>query len=89
VPVVRTALNQALGAWPGLVRPGLVTLTGSVEEDRSLVMAWASAGISHLLVQAPVASLSVVSRYLQPEVGMVDFPRVIADAALPVAWAPA
>lgn len=89
VPVVRTALDQELGLWSGLVRPGLVTLTGSMVEDRALVMAWASAGISHLLVQAPVASLSVVSRYLQPEVGMVGFPRVIADAALPVVWAPA
>ena len=89
VPVVRTGLEEALGLWPGLLRPGLVTLTGSMEEDRSLVMAWASAGISHLFVEVPVASLSMVSRYLQPEVGMVGFPRVIADAALPVVWAPA
>lgn len=86
VPVLRTAPPPVTGA-PGTLVPGLVALSGDLDANRSLVQTWADAGVSHLLLDLPTgASLAEVSRYLQPEVGMVRFPRVIADAELPMDW---
>ena len=86
VPVLRTAPPTVAGV-PGSLVPGLVALSGDLDADRALVQTWADAGVSHLLLDLPSgASLAEVSRYLQPEVGMVRFPRVIADAELPMDW---
>ena len=85
VPVVRTEPGSP--GVSGALIPGLVALTGNLEADRTRVQAWADAGVSHLLLDRSAGgSLDDVSRYLQPEVGMVRFPRVIADAALPMEW---
>lgn len=82
VPVVRRALREPTTA--GLVQPGLVELSGELAQDRETVLAWASAGVTHLFVQG--ARLDDVSRFLQPEVGMVQFPRIVANAAQPMPW---
>jgi len=71
------------------VAPGLATLTGDLETDRETVLAWASAGATHLLCRLPAgeaaeAALGLVARWLAPEVAMVAFPRVIAAAPLPL-----
>ena len=85
VPVVRTEPGSP-GSSGALV-PGLLTLTGDLATDRGVVQGWADAGVSHLLLDRSAGgSLADVSRYLQPEVGMVRFPRVIADAELPMEW---
>lgn len=83
------------------VQPGVADLTGDLEHDRALVTAWADAGATHLLVRppgtagrgasgvAPGAFFGLyVARYLQPEVSMPGFPRIMAEADLPASWTP-
>ena len=85
VPLVRTEPGSP--GPSGALVPGLLALTGDLETDRGVVQSWADAGVSHLLLDLFAGgSLVDVSRYLQPEVGMVRFPRVIADAELPMEW---
>ncbi len=83
------------------VQPGVCDLTGDLDHDRALVTAWADAGATHLLVRPPGAAgraasgVAVgaffglyVARYLQPEVSMPGFPRIMAEAELPAPWTP-
>lgn len=83
------------------VQPGLVDLTGDLARDRALVTAWADAGATHLLVRPPLPAGReaagapggaffglYVARYLQPEVSMPGFPRIMAEAELPAPWTP-
>lgn len=75
------------------VQPAVAVLTGDLEVDRDLVVAWSAAGATHLLLgppptAAPDSLVGVVARYLQPEVGMPSFPRIMAESALPHTWTP-
>lgn len=83
------------------VQPGLADLTGDLAHDRALVTTWADAGATHLLVRPPLPAGReaagspggaffglYVARYLQPEVSMPGFPRIMAEAELPAPWAP-
>ncbi|AQA02608.1 hypothetical protein BVC93_09370 [Mycobacterium sp. MS1601] len=76
------------------VQPGCVELTGEVNADRELVSRWAAAGATHLLVRPPVAVgpdlfSGYIARYLQPEVAMPHFPRIMAESDPPARWLPA
>lgn len=69
------------------VAPGRTSLTGDLDTDRATVVAWASAGATHLACElAGADDLGALARWLVPEAGMVAFPRVVADAALPAPW---
>ncbi|HEY0187910.1 MAG TPA: hypothetical protein VGC67_10515 [Cellulomonas sp.] len=83
------------------VQPAVADLTGDLDQDRALVTAWADAGATHLLVRPPLPAGRAaagtpgaaffglyVARYLQPEVSMPGFPRIMAEADLPTAWTP-
>ncbi len=70
------------------VQPAIATLSGRLEDDRALVQAWADAGATHLLATTPDDApgdflVRYVARYLQPEVAMPAFPRIMAEAPLP------
>ena len=76
---------------PKLVEPGLTTITGSMKVDRDQVSRWAAAGVSHLMLELPVDAdlvgiMTMVSRYLAPEVLMPHFPRVMSDSRVPLPW---
>jgi hypothetical protein len=76
---------------PKLVQPGVATITGNLKPDREQVIAWAQAGVSHLLLQLPEgaeldAIMTLVSRYLGPEVMMPHFPRVMSESRVPLPW---
>lgn len=73
------------------IQPALARISGSLEEDRATVIAWAGAGATHLLIEVPPhvdqqAALTMVSRYLAPEVAMPHFPRVMSDSKVPLPW---
>ena len=73
------------------VQPALARIAGSLNEDRDTVTAWAAAGATHLLLEVPPgadqpAVMTMVSRYLAPEVGMPHFPRVMSDSRVPLPW---
>ncbi len=73
------------------VQPALARISGSLEEDRDTVTAWAAAGATHLLLEVRPhadqhAVMTMVSRYLAPEVGMPHFPRVMSDSRVPLPW---
>jgi len=75
----------------GLVRPARAALSGDLDADRALASTWRAAGATHLLLELPPgrepdAVLTLVSRHLAPEVGMVGFPRVISESAAPLPW---
>ncbi len=78
----------------GSVQPGIARIAGSLSEDRALVTAWAEAGATHLLLELPEGGeagnraelLTMISRYLAPEVGMPHFPRVMSDSRVPLPW---
>ncbi len=45
---------------------------------------WSSAGATHLLCTlGGTATVDAIARWLQPEVAMVGFPRVVAETPLP------
>lgn len=74
-----------------LVQPALATFVGSVEEDRAVAVAWALSGVTHLLVHLPVhldlaSTMRYVSRFVVPEVGMPDYPRVMSESKEPTQW---
>ena len=85
VPLVATETG-AIDA-EDTVCPARCALDGDLDVDRRRVVEWSQAGATHLLCtldgEATVASLA---RWLIPEVGMVAFPRVVAEAPLPAAW---
>jgi hypothetical protein len=73
------------------VQPGIATITGSLENDRDTVIAWADAGATHLLLELPRGAqeesvMTMISRYLVPEVGMPHFPRVMSNSKVPLPW---
>lgn len=83
------------------VQPAVADLTGDLDRDRALVTAWSAAGATHLLLRPPAPAGReaagaagatffglYVARYLQPEVSMPGFPRIMAEADLPAAWTP-
>jgi hypothetical protein len=78
-------------ANPKLVEPGLVSISGHLKHDRDLVTKWAAAGVTHLFVELPAGanlaeSMTLVSRYLAPEVLMPHFPRVMSESKVPLPW---
>ena len=73
------------------VQPAIARITGSLSEDRDAVSAWMVAGATHLLLEIPPgadqsAVMTMVSRYLAPEVAMPHFPRVMSDSKVPLPW---
>lgn len=76
---------------PQLVQPGLAAITGHLKTDRDHVTQWAAAGVTHLMLELPVEAdlvetMTMVSRYLAPEVLMPHFPRVMSDSRVPLPW---
>ena len=76
---------------PGLVQPGLGSVSGDVELDLETVTRWAAAGTTHLLLQLPEDArvdevLTMVARHLQPEVGMPQYPRIVSNVQVPLPW---
>ncbi len=73
------------------VQPALDRLSGDLDADRALVVAWADAGASHLLLRVdhtddPGVLRDYVGRFLIPEVAMVQFPRILAEVSPPPIW---
>jgi luciferase-like monooxygenase len=73
------------------VQPGIASITGTLNSDRETVNAWTAAGATHLLLELPRgaaqdAAMTVISRYLAPEVGMPHFPRVMSNSKVPLPW---
>lgn len=69
------------------VAPGRTALGGSLEDDRDDVIEWARAGATHLVCAlSGAATIEAMQRWLQPEVAMVAFPRLITQTPLPAAW---
>lgn len=73
------------------VQPGTASISGVLKEDRDLVNVWAAAGCTHLLLELPPDAdvtdlLTMISRYLAPEVAMPHFPRVMSDSRVPLPW---
>ena len=67
--------------------PRAADLTGDVDADRQAVIEWSSAGATHLLCAlAGSANIEALVRWLQPEVAMVEFPRVVTETPLPAPW---
>jgi len=72
------------------VSPGRIALLGSIDDNRGALIAWSNAGATHIVCDMPVdawdATLASVVRWIVPEVSMVGFPRVVAEAELPLPW---
>ncbi len=73
------------------MQPAVARLSGDLDADRALVLAWRDAGATHLLVGLPdplgaEVLRDYVARHLIPEVAMVDFPRLMAESAPPPSW---
>ena len=73
------------------VQPGIARISGKLKADREAVTAWAAAGATHLLIELPARSdeeavMTMVARYLVPEVAMPHFPRVMSDSKVPLPW---
>jgi hypothetical protein len=76
---------------PKIVEPGLASITGNLKPDRELVSEWAAAGVTHLFIGLPAGAdldktMTMVSRYLAPEVLMPHFPRVMSESKVPLPW---
>jgi hypothetical protein len=75
---------------PKLVQPGVTAIKGELAPDRALVSEWAAASASHLFLELPKGAapdlMTLVSRYLSPEVAMPNFPRVMSDSKVPLPW---
>jgi len=89
LPVLARKPEQASGER--YVQPAVAGIRGDMKEDRELVSRWAEAGATHLLLELAAgadeaAVLTMVSRYLAPEVGMPHFPRVMSDSKVPLPW---
>lgn len=72
------------------VRPVTLTLSGDLDRDLAASAERRSSGATHCLVRLPdqdqERSFDQLVRWIAPEAAMVDFPRVVADVALPAAW---
>ncbi|MTD15110.1 LLM class flavin-dependent oxidoreductase [Nakamurella sp. YIM 132087] len=91
VPVIARSFDEVDPA--AQVQPAIGQLSGDLTDDRELVIGWSDAGATHLLVEPPAGAdadffAGYVARYLQPEVSMPSFPRVMAEADLPSRWTP-
>ena len=85
IPAVATETNAIQDGAD--VSPARCTLGGDLDADRQLVVEWSNAGATHLLCTlAGTADVGMLARWLIPEVGMVAFPRVVADAPEPASW---
>jgi len=89
LPVVAAETREV--HQPPLVQPAMTSITGSLNPDREHVIAWAATGVTHLLLAPPAgadlqALLTMLSRYLGPEVLMPHFPRVMSDSRVPLPW---
>lgn len=76
---------------PMLVQPGVTAIKGELVPDRAHVTEWAAASVTHLFIELPKEAepekvMTLVSRYLGPEVGMPHFPRVMSDSRVPLPW---
>jgi hypothetical protein len=85
------AQDPAASATDRSVKPGVMRISGTLKSDREAVGAWAAAGATHLLLELPVgadqdAVMTMISRYLMPEVAMPHFPRVMSDSKVPLPW---
>lgn len=75
-----------------VVQPATAELLGELEHDRELVRTFFEAGVTHLIVSIPITGDSesfvrdYLARFIQPEVGMVDYPRVMSESTPPMAW---
>jgi len=73
------------------VLPAIAALTGSLEHDREMVGGWTGMGATHLFVELPrdadqSRAMTMISRYLVPEVAMPHFPRVMSSSKVPLPW---
>jgi alkanesulfonate monooxygenase SsuD/methylene tetrahydromethanopterin reductase-like flavin-dependent oxidoreductase (luciferase family) len=85
LPVVAGRLADVDSSLP--VAPGRVELGGDLDADRRLVAEWSAAGATHLLCTlSGSATVDALARWLQPEVAMVGFPRVVTESPLPAQW---
>ncbi len=85
IPVV--AIEPAEIDVSDQVAPGRCAIAGDLGTDRDLIVEWADAGATHLLCAlGGTATIAALAHWLIPEVGMVGFPRLVADAPLPAAW---
>lgn len=87
----RLARDPAGASAERMVQPAITRIAGSLDEDRAKVVSWADAGATHLLLELPrgvdeEAVLTMVSRYLSPEVAMPHFPRVMSNSKVPLPW---
>jgi len=76
---------------PKLLQPGVTAIKGELALDRAHVTEWAAVSVTHLFVELPKEAepgkvMTLVSRYLGPEVGMPHFPRVMSDSRVPLPW---
>ncbi len=61
--------------------------SGDLDADRREVIEWSAAGATHLLCAlSGSASVEAIARWLQPEVAMVGFPRIVTETPLPAPW---
>jgi alkanesulfonate monooxygenase SsuD/methylene tetrahydromethanopterin reductase-like flavin-dependent oxidoreductase (luciferase family) len=73
------------------VQPGVATISGELDADLATITAWADAGATHLVLEPPDGRdlgdvLTMVSRHLQPEAGMPQYPRIVSNVAVPRPW---
>jgi hypothetical protein len=73
------------------VQPAIAAISGTLERDRDAVGSWVEAGATHLFLELPAGAdrasvMTMVSRYLAPEVGMPHFPRVMSNSKVPLPW---
>jgi len=85
------ARDPATSTTDRSVQPGVARITGTLKTDRDVISAWAAAGATHLLLELPAGPdlgvvMTMVSRYLAPEVAMPQFPRVMSDSKAPLPW---
>jgi alkanesulfonate monooxygenase SsuD/methylene tetrahydromethanopterin reductase-like flavin-dependent oxidoreductase (luciferase family) len=74
-----------------LVQPGVAAISGELDADLATVTAWADAGATHLVLEPPDGRnledvLTSVSRHLQPEAGMPQYPRIVSNVPVPRPW---
>jgi alkanesulfonate monooxygenase SsuD/methylene tetrahydromethanopterin reductase-like flavin-dependent oxidoreductase (luciferase family) len=84
VPAMVELPERASGA--ARVQPAMARLRGDLDADRSLLIAWARAGATHLLLRAEPSLVGEIARFLAPEVAMPGFPRVVSESPLPLPW---
>jgi hypothetical protein len=89
LPILATTPRQASAT--STIQPGLTSIVGDLKADRDVVSGWAAAGATHLFLELPrdedeATVMTLISRYLAPEVGMPHFPRVMSDSRVPLPW---